>query len=182
MGWPTRLLFSEFFSRYRVIGVKIPPGQKADKSGCQLICQLSNIDSNSYQCGLTRIFFRSGVVEVLELARSARLSKATVKLQKVIRGHQWGHQAHSPGSSCRLQRRALTFAAVAGVSAPMSSRRSLRVDRAGSPSTYPIAAVVPKLRRVHLEGGGRFVADRDLQLHSALNGPPGLRSLLEHRS
>lgn len=89
MGWPTRLLFSEFFSRYRVIGVKIPPGQKADKSGCQLICQLSNIDSNSYQCGLTRIFFRSGVVEVLELARSARLSKATVKLQKVIRGHQY---------------------------------------------------------------------------------------------
>jgi myosin heavy subunit len=28
-------------------------------------------------------------VEVLELARSARLSKATVKLQKVIRGHQY---------------------------------------------------------------------------------------------
>jgi hypothetical protein len=41
---------------------------------------------------------------------------------------------------------------------------------------------VPKLGRVHFESGGRLLADRDLQLHPALDGPPGLKSLLEHRS
>ena len=79
-----------------------------------------------------------------EVIRGQQRSSVAVRRthldRQAIRGHQWGHQAHSPGSSCRLQRRALTFAAVAGVPPPMSSRRSLRVDRAGSPSTYPIAA------------------------------------------
>jgi len=89
LGWPTRLLFNDFFSRYRVIGVKVPPGQKGDKSGCQLLCQFAQIDAKSFQCGITRIFFRAGVIEKLEEARSARLGKATIKLQKVVRGHQY---------------------------------------------------------------------------------------------
>jgi hypothetical protein len=89
LGWPTRIPFSEFFTRYCIIGAKVPPGQKGDKTGCQLICQSANIDPKSFQCGLTRIFFRSGVVETLEVARNARLGKATVKLQKVVRGHQY---------------------------------------------------------------------------------------------
>jgi hypothetical protein len=89
LGWPTRLLFSDFFARYRVIGDKIPPGQKGDKSGCETLCRLAGVDSRSFQCGVTRIFFRAGVVELLEVARIARLGKVTVKLQKVIRGHQY---------------------------------------------------------------------------------------------
>ncbi|XP_066551271.1 unconventional myosin-Va [Amia ocellicauda] len=86
-GYPSRWTYQEFCSRYRVLlgggGVGPDGDQRAacDRALAQLIP-----DSDQYQFGRTKIFFRAGQVALLERLRAERLRWGAVVLQSRLRG------------------------------------------------------------------------------------------------
>ncbi|XP_027019678.2 unconventional myosin-Va [Tachysurus fulvidraco] len=83
-GFPSRWTYQEFFSRYRVL-----MKQKDVMSDMKLTCQnvLAKLiqDTDKYQFGKTKIFFRAGQVAYLEKLRANKLRVACVQIQKTIR-------------------------------------------------------------------------------------------------
>lgn len=87
-GYPTRWTFQDFSERYHAL---IPfaiwdPKTKPDiKTICSEILNTNIKDTDKYQVGLTKIFFRAGQLAYMEKLRSDRLSHCAVLIQKNIR-------------------------------------------------------------------------------------------------
>lgn len=85
-GYPSRWTFEEFASRYYVlVNSKEWEGNSDVKAFSQLLLQRTLRDENKYQIGLTKIFFRAGMVALLESLRTARLNALVTLVQKNVR-------------------------------------------------------------------------------------------------
>ncbi|TXT13452.1 hypothetical protein VHUM_00819 [Vanrija humicola] len=85
-GYPSRWTFAEFASRYYVlVNSKEWEGNADVKAFCQLLLQRTLKDENKYQIGLSKIFFRAGMVALLESFRTARLNALVTLVQKNVR-------------------------------------------------------------------------------------------------
>lgn len=60
-------------------------GNSDVKAFCQLLLQRTLKDENKYQIGLSKIFFRAGMVALLESLRTARLNALVTLVQKNVR-------------------------------------------------------------------------------------------------
>lgn len=73
-------------SRYYVlVNSKEWEGNSDVKAFCQLLLQRTLRDENKYQMGLSKIFFRAGMVALLESLRTARLNALVTLVQKNVR-------------------------------------------------------------------------------------------------
>lgn len=85
-GFPNRLPFSEFRQRYEVLCRNMPKGYIDGQTAAQLILERLDLDKALYRVGLTKVFFRAGVLAELEEQRDALIREIMSRFQSVARG------------------------------------------------------------------------------------------------
>ncbi|EON65611.1 myosin heavy chain [Coniosporium apollinis CBS 100218] len=85
-GFPNRLPFSEFRSRYEVICHDMPKGYLEGQVAAKIILEKLNMDRAFYRVGLTKVFFRAGVLAELEEQRDQLIRDIMCRFQSVARG------------------------------------------------------------------------------------------------
>ena len=85
-GFPNRLPFSEFRQRYEVLCRNMPKGYIDGQAAAQLMLERLDLDKALYRVGLTKVFFRAGVLAELEEQRDTLIRKILSRFQSVARG------------------------------------------------------------------------------------------------
>ena len=93
-GFPNRLPFAEFRSRYEVLCRDMPKGYLEGQSACHIILEKLNLDKSWYRVGLTKVFFRAGVLAELEEQRDALIREIMSRFQSIARGFTQRRLAH----------------------------------------------------------------------------------------
>ncbi|KAL1844491.1 hypothetical protein VTK73DRAFT_2423 [Phialemonium thermophilum] len=86
-GFPNRLPFAEFRQRYEVLCPDIPKGYHEGQAAAVLILEKLGLDRGLYRVGLTKVFFRAGVLAELEEQRDALITEIMTRFQSVARGY-----------------------------------------------------------------------------------------------
>ncbi|KAL8706057.1 MAG: hypothetical protein Q9201_000879 [Fulgogasparrea decipioides] len=85
-GFPNRLPFMEFRQRYEVLCRSMPKGSLEGQSAAQIMLEKLDLDRSLYRVGLTKVFFRAGVLAELEERRDALIRDIISKFQSISRG------------------------------------------------------------------------------------------------
>uniref|UniRef100_A0A8V1AKG8 Myosin-7 n=1 Tax=Gallus gallus TaxID=9031 RepID=A0A8V1AKG8_CHICK len=87
-GFPNRILYGDFRQRYRILNpTAIPEGQFIDsRKGAEKLLGSLDIDHNQYKFGHTKVFFKAGLLGLLEEMRDERLSLIITRIQAQARG------------------------------------------------------------------------------------------------
>uniref|UniRef100_A0A8C6Y3Q2 Myosin heavy chain 2 n=1 Tax=Naja naja TaxID=35670 RepID=A0A8C6Y3Q2_NAJNA len=87
-GFPNRIIYGDFKQRYRVLNASaIPEGQFMDsKKACEKLLGSIDIDHTQYKFGHTKVFFKAGLLGLLEEMRDDRLTLLITRTQAVCRG------------------------------------------------------------------------------------------------
>ncbi|TFJ97332.1 Complement C1q subcomponent subunit A [Platysternon megacephalum] len=87
-GFPNRILYGDFRQRYRILNpAAIPEGQFIDsRKGAEKLLSSLDIDSSQYKFGHTKVFFKAGLLGLLEEMRDERLSRIITRIQAQSRG------------------------------------------------------------------------------------------------
>ncbi|KAF7559487.1 hypothetical protein G7046_g4662 [Stylonectria norvegica] len=93
-GFPNRLPFSEFRQRYEVLCQNMPKGYLEGQAAATLMLEKLGLDKALYRVGLTKVFFRAGVLAELEEQRDALITEIMARFQSVARGFVQRRQAY----------------------------------------------------------------------------------------
>ena len=86
-GFPNRIIYSEFKQRYSILAPNaIPQGFVDGKVVTDKVLSALQLEANDYRMGHTKVFFRAGILGMLEDMRDERLSKIISLFQAHIRG------------------------------------------------------------------------------------------------
>ncbi|NXP57803.1 MYH7 protein, partial [Chloropsis cyanopogon] len=88
-GFPNRILYADFKQRYRILNPAAIPEDKfvdSRKATEKLLSSL-DLDHAQYKFGHTKVFFKAGLLGLLEEMRDERLAKILTMLQARIRGY-----------------------------------------------------------------------------------------------
>ncbi|NWU18799.1 MYH7 protein, partial [Dyaphorophyia castanea] len=88
-GFPNRILYADFKQRYRILNPAAIPDDKfvdSRKATEKLLSSL-DLDRAQYKFGHTKVFFKAGLLGLLEEMRDERLAKVLTMLQARIRGY-----------------------------------------------------------------------------------------------
>ncbi|KAI9664300.1 MAG: hypothetical protein M1829_005855 [Trizodia sp. TS-e1964] len=85
-GFPNRLTFPEFRQRYEVLCKNVPKGYTEGQKAAQTMLQELGLDSSVFRVGLTKVFFRAGVLAELEDQRDSLIAEIMTKFQSLARG------------------------------------------------------------------------------------------------
>ena len=85
-GFPNRLPFTEFRQRYEVLCSDMPKGYLEGQSAATIMLERLGLDKSLYRVGLTKVFFRAGVLAELEEQRDAHITEIMSRFQSVARG------------------------------------------------------------------------------------------------
>ncbi|KAI9814332.1 MAG: hypothetical protein M1832_005912 [Thelocarpon impressellum] len=85
-GFPNRLPFSEFRQRYEVLCRNMPREYLDGQRAAQIMLEKLDLDGALYRVGLTKVFFRAGVLAELEEQRDALIREIVSRFQSVARG------------------------------------------------------------------------------------------------
>ncbi|KAH0629552.1 hypothetical protein JD844_011704 [Phrynosoma platyrhinos] len=82
-GFPNRIAYGDFKQRYRVLNASaIPEGQFMDsKKACEKLLGSIDIDHTQYKFGHTKVFFKAGLLGLLEEMRDDRLALLITRTQ-----------------------------------------------------------------------------------------------------
>jgi len=87
-GFPSRMLFADFKQRYQILAASAIPGGFIDgKVASEKLIEALQLDESEFRIGLTKVFFRSGIVGELEEMRDERLSKIISQFQAYCKAH-----------------------------------------------------------------------------------------------
>lgn len=84
-GYPTRWTFQEFVDRYYLLLKSDEWNSKDYKALTEKIVESTISNPDKYQFGITKVFFRTGMLAYLEKIRSDRLNRAIIMVQKNIK-------------------------------------------------------------------------------------------------
>ncbi|KAG8420531.1 class II myosin [Metarhizium acridum] len=85
-GFPNRLPFTEFRQRYEVLCSNMPTGYLEGQAAATFMLEKLGLDKTLYRVGLTKVFFRAGVLAELEEQRDALITEIMARFQSVARG------------------------------------------------------------------------------------------------
>ncbi|CAK7273246.1 class II myosin [Sporothrix epigloea] len=86
-GFPNRLPFAEFRQRYEVLCRDMPKATYLEgQAAATMILEKLGMDKALFRIGLTKVFFRSGVLAELEERRDALINEIMARFQAVARG------------------------------------------------------------------------------------------------
>ncbi|XP_054614449.1 myosin-8-like isoform X5 [Dunckerocampus dactyliophorus] len=88
-GFPSRILYGDFRQRYRILNASaIPEGQFIDsKKASEKLLSSIDVDHAQYRFGCTKVFFKAGLLGLLEEMRDERLAVLMTRIQAVARGY-----------------------------------------------------------------------------------------------
>lgn len=85
-GFPNRLTFAEFRSRYEVLCQNMPKGYLGGQEAAKMILDRLKLDPSVFRVGITKVFFRAGVLAELEEQRDTLIREIMDRFQAVARG------------------------------------------------------------------------------------------------
>ncbi|XP_014118476.1 PREDICTED: myosin heavy chain, skeletal muscle, adult-like [Pseudopodoces humilis] len=87
-GFPSRVLYADFKQRYRVLNASaIPEGQFMDnKKASEKLLGSIDVDHTQYKFGHTKVFFKAGLLGLLEEMRDDKLAEIITRTQARCRG------------------------------------------------------------------------------------------------
>ncbi|GAA6039634.1 hypothetical protein JCM8097_002228 [Rhodosporidiobolus ruineniae] len=87
LGYPNRLPFSEFRRRFELLAPAgaIPSGFVDGAQACSTILSSLALDPHTYRLGLTKVFFKAGILAELEERRDDYLASIVTKIQASAR-------------------------------------------------------------------------------------------------
>ncbi|KAL2091247.1 hypothetical protein ACEWY4_013510 [Coilia grayii] len=88
-GFPSRILYADFKQRYRVLNASvIPEGQFMDnKKASEKLLGSIDVDHTQYKFGHTKVFFKAGLLGLLEEMRDEKLAILVTMTQALCRGY-----------------------------------------------------------------------------------------------
>eukprot|EP00833_Pecoramyces_ruminatium_P015999 jgi/Orpsp1_1/1190031/evm.model.d7180000076232.1 len=87
-GFPNKITFSDFRTRYEILSKDIPKGFMDGKKVAQIILKSINLDKSRYRIGNSKVYFRAGVLAELEELRDNCLCKSVTLIQTYWRGYR----------------------------------------------------------------------------------------------
>merc|ERR1711963_1235147 len=85
-GFPNKVLYPEFKSRYNIIAAKAVAKAKKDKDMAKAIFTEINLETEKYRLGHTKVFFRAGILGYMEEVREDKIGAVLAWLQSGARG------------------------------------------------------------------------------------------------
>lgn len=86
-GYPNRIFFKEFFSRYNLLSQDQDDYQKKDaRKNCEILLSSLHLDPSLFKVGNTKLFFKAGVLAKLENKKEEKLKRITMLFNAQIRG------------------------------------------------------------------------------------------------
>ncbi|KAM7089179.1 myosin-1B isoform 1-T1 [Ciconia maguari] len=88
-GFPSRILYADFKQRYKVLNASaIPEGQFIDsKKASEKLLGSIDVDHTQYKFGHTKVFFKAGLLGLLEEMRDDKLAQLITRTQAICRGY-----------------------------------------------------------------------------------------------
>ncbi|XP_062331337.1 myosin heavy chain, fast skeletal muscle-like [Osmerus eperlanus] len=88
-GFPSRILYGDFKQRYKVLNASvIPEGQFIDnKKAAEKLLGSIDVDHTQYKFGHTKVFFKAGLLGLLEEMRDEKLASLITITQALCRGY-----------------------------------------------------------------------------------------------
>merc|ERR1719245_414944 len=85
-GFPNKMLYPEFKSRYNILGAQAVAKAKNDKAAAGAIFDIIKLDKEKWRLGHTKVFFRAGVLGLMEETREDKIGSVLSWLQAGARG------------------------------------------------------------------------------------------------
>ncbi|XP_062930309.1 myosin-4-like isoform X2 [Mobula hypostoma] len=87
-GFPSRIIYGDFKQRYRILNANaIPGGQFIDsKKASEKLLGSIDVDHTQYKFGHTKVFFKAGLLGLLEEMRDEKLAQLVTRTQAMCRG------------------------------------------------------------------------------------------------
>ncbi|XP_062303277.1 myosin heavy chain, fast skeletal muscle-like [Osmerus eperlanus] len=88
-GFPSRIIYADFKQRYKVLNAGvIPEGQFMDnKKASEKLLGSIDVNHDEYKFGHTKVFFKAGLLGVLEEMRDEKLATLVTMTQALARGY-----------------------------------------------------------------------------------------------
>ncbi|KYO25241.1 hypothetical protein Y1Q_0016252 [Alligator mississippiensis] len=88
-GFPSRIIYADFKQRYKILNASaIPEGQFIDsKKASEKLLGSIDVDHTQYKFGHTKVFFKAGLLGLLEEMRDEKLAQLITRTQAVCRGY-----------------------------------------------------------------------------------------------
>merc|ERR1712050_706943 len=85
-GFPNKVLYPEFKSRYNILAAAAVAKAKKDKDAAGAVMKTINLDPEKFRLGHTKVFFRAGILGFMEEVREDRIGMVLSWLQAQARG------------------------------------------------------------------------------------------------
>merc|ERR1719418_455150 len=85
-GFPNKMLYPDFKSRYNILAAAGVAKAKNDKSAAKAVLDAVKLEAEKYRLGHTKIFFRAGILGYMEEVREDRIGSVLSWLQAQARG------------------------------------------------------------------------------------------------
>merc|ERR550519_1486233 len=85
-GFPNKMMYPEFKSRYNIIGAAAVAKAKNDKAAALAVMDVVKLDKEKFRLGHTKVFFRAGVGGWMEEQREDKIGSVLAWLQSGARG------------------------------------------------------------------------------------------------
>merc|ERR1719278_426535 len=86
MGFPNKMPYPEFKSRYNILAAKAVAKAKNDKAAAKACLDVAKLEAEKYRCGHTKVFFRAGILGYVEEVREDKIGSVLSYLQAGARG------------------------------------------------------------------------------------------------
>merc|ERR1719175_178350 len=85
-GFPNKMLYPEFKSRYNILAAKLVAKAKNDKAAAGAVLDAIKLDKEKFRLGHTKVFFRAGILGFMEEVREDKIGEVLSWLQAGARG------------------------------------------------------------------------------------------------
>merc|ERR1712079_270905 len=85
-GFPNKVLYPEFKSRYNIIAAQAVAKAKNDKAAATAVMDVVKMDKEKFRLGHTKVFFRAGIAGKMEEFREDKIGSVLSWLQSGARG------------------------------------------------------------------------------------------------
>merc|ERR1719495_1806996 len=85
-GFPNKMLYPEFKSRYNILAAGLVAKAKNDKNAAGAVMKVIQLEPEKYRLGHTKVFFRAGILGYMEEVREDRIGAVLSWLQSQARG------------------------------------------------------------------------------------------------
>merc|ERR1719336_2388293 len=85
-GFPNKMIYAEFKSRYNILGAAAVAKAKNDKAAAGAVMDIVKLDKEKFRLGLTKVFFRAGILGWMEEVREDKIGSVISWLQAGARG------------------------------------------------------------------------------------------------